>query len=725
MSSIPSWRRLFRAPGRPALHRALRVAIAATIGFIVGRYGLDEPQTAVYATLTPVALLGLGEVGGPRAERMRAYAAATLAGAAVTTLGTLSSDDTIAASLTLFAGALVASQAGIAGGNAVGLSRSVLLILVVSAGIPAPDSAISERLIGMAIGGALAMAATALLWPEGPDVDFRRRLGAALAPLAQWAGGLASGAPAASTKRSRERAAAAMEDTRPFLVGLVERPLGVRPIAAAERLLAPGLEQVDELLARIADDALRPADRELLAQAGGALDRAAALLRDPSTEPPDIERLEEARRAHAGASEAMLAGLLSKGAPSVDLARSFDEAFRIRRLAAVSAAVAGQARVAAAVDAGAKIPGTGGGPPRSAANRLEGQARVRLTFGSVVLRDGLRLALALAAARAVAGAFDLEHGFWVVFATLTVVRASARGTGANAARALLGTAIGAVLATALLLAFEAEADIYTVLVPLFAFLAFYGSAVSLVAGQIGFTLLIVTIFNLIAPPQWDIGLIRLEDVAVGAAVGLAIGVAAWPRGPAAQMRDAFADAIDAGAAYTRDVALGLLDSGAPAETAPARLEAVAAARRAEDVFTVYLSEVSDHGGALARWTELLERTHGVWYEAGVIAEVRHHGGSACPALASALGDAVERVLDGFRATGDALRRHEAPRPAPAPPSPGRLGRHALACAASVAGSEDRARLLATVHIFGVRAWVIELLHQVEGLRARVRALDQR
>jgi uncharacterized membrane protein YccC len=120
----------------------------------------------------------------------------------------------------------------------------------------------------------------------------------------------------------------------------------------------------------------------------------------------------------------------------------------------------------------------------------------------VVLRDGLRLALTLAAARAVAGAFDLEHGFWVVFATLTVVRASARGTGANAARALLGTAIGAVLATALLLAFEAEADIYTVLVPLFAFLAFYGSAVSVVAGQIGFTLLIVTIFNLIAPPQW-------------------------------------------------------------------------------------------------------------------------------------------------------------------------------------------------------------------------------
>jgi len=699
------------------------VAIAATIGLVIGRYGLDEPQTAVYATLTPVALLGLGQVGGPRAERMRTYAAATLASAAVTTLGTLSSDDTLAASLTLFAGGLVASQAGIAGGNAVGLSRSVLLLLVVSAGIPAPDSAISERLIGIAIGGAMALAATAVLWPDRSDVDFRRRLGAALAPLAKWAGGLGSGAPIASTERSRKQAAAAMEDTRPFLVGLVERPLGVRPIAVAERLLAPGLEQVDELLARIADDALRPADRELLCEAGGALDRAAAVLQDPNTRPPDIRRIEEARRDYRAASEARLAGLLSSGAAAEELARSFDEAFRIRRLAAVSAAVAGQARVAAGVDAGAEIPGTGGGPPRSVANRLKGQARVRLTLGSVVLRNGLRLALALAAARAVAGAFDLEHGFWVVFATLTVVRASARGTGANAARALLGTAIGAVLATALLLAFEAEADIYTVLVPLFAFLAFYGSAVSLVAGQIGFTLLIVAIFNLIAPPQWNIGLIRLEDVAIGAAVGLAIGVAAWPRGPAAQMRDAFADAIDAGAAYTRDVALGLLDSGAGAVTAPARLEAVAAARRAEDVFTFYLSEVADPGAAVTRWTDLLERTHGVWYEAGVIAEVRHHGSSACPALASTLGDAVERVVDGFHTAAEALRSQEPAGPAPAPRSPGKLGRHSLTCAASVAGIDDRARLLATVHIFGVRAWVIELLHQLDGLRARVHALN--
>jgi uncharacterized membrane protein YccC len=141
--------------------------------------------------------------------------------------------------------------------------------------------------------------------------------------------------------------------------------------------------------------------------------------------------------------------MLARGTPGAALARSFDEAFMLRRLTVISAAVAAQARVAAGVDAGASIPGTGGVPTGTAAGRLAAQLGIRLTPESVLLRNGLRLALGLAAARAVAGAFDLEHGFWVVFATLTVTRASARGTGANAARAVLGTATGAVLATGL------------------------------------------------------------------------------------------------------------------------------------------------------------------------------------------------------------------------------------------------------------------------------------
>jgi HAMP domain-containing protein len=115
----------------------------------------------------------------------------------------------------------------------------VLLILIVSTGIPAPDSATPDRLVGMAIGGTLTLVAAFLLWPDRMDVDIRRRLAAALGPLAAAVDGIAAGAPADSIARSREAAGRALTGARPYALGLAERPIGAATVAAAERLLPP------------------------------------------------------------------------------------------------------------------------------------------------------------------------------------------------------------------------------------------------------------------------------------------------------------------------------------------------------------------------------------------------------------------------------------------------------------------------------------------------------
>ena len=174
-----------------ALRKGVRVAAAATLGFVIGRYVVDDPQTAVYATLTPLALLGLGDVGGTLAARERAYVAALAVGAVLTTFGTFVSEDTVAAALATATVALLVSLSSIGGSNMAGLGRALILIMVVSAGIPAPDSVIGDRLLGMTIGGLFALAAAVLLWPERAGADFRRRLAAALHPLAANAMGLA------------------------------------------------------------------------------------------------------------------------------------------------------------------------------------------------------------------------------------------------------------------------------------------------------------------------------------------------------------------------------------------------------------------------------------------------------------------------------------------------------------------------------------------------------
>jgi len=73
--------------------------------------------------------------------------------------------------------------------------------------------------------------------------------------------------------------------------------------------------------------------------------------------------------------------------------------------------------------------------------------------------------------------------------------------------------------------------------------------------------------------------VRIEDVAIGCAVSVAVGTLFWPRGVAAVVGDDLADAYRAGAAYLRqavDWAGGLRssapDAALPAATAGARLD---------------------------------------------------------------------------------------------------------------------------------------------------------
>ena len=67
---------------------------------------------------------------------------------------------------------------------------------------------------------------------------------------------------------------------------------------------------------------------------------------------------------------------------------------------------------------------------------------------------------------------------------------------------------------------------------------------SFTAGQAAFTMMVLIVFNLIVPTGWQVGLIRVEDVVVGALVGVdgvgAVVAAAAPPRSASR-------AIDAGA----------------------------------------------------------------------------------------------------------------------------------------------------------------------------------
>ena len=164
--------------------------------------------------------------------------------------------------------------------------------------------------------------------------------------------------------------------------------------------------------------------------------------------------------------------------------------------------------------------------------------REHLTPRSVYFQGALRLAAALAVARLLAGVLDLSHGFWVLLTVLTLLRASAAETRALLWPALVGTVIGSVAAAALLVV-GIPPTAFAVALPLVMLIGFAaGPLLGLGWAQALFTLVIALVFAQVSPVDWHLAEARVVDVAVGAAIGLATGLLAWPRGGSGELHRA-------------------------------------------------------------------------------------------------------------------------------------------------------------------------------------------
>src|SRR5262249_55302732 len=131
----------------------------------------------------------------------------------------------------------------------------------------------------------------------------------------------------------------------------------------------------------------------------------------------------------------------------------------------------------------------------------------------------------------------------VVFGTLAVLRSNALATGQNVVRAIVGTCVGFAIGGALVAVVGANTTVLWILLPIVVLIAgFAPAAVSLAARQAGFTLVLLILFNIIAPEGWRIGLVRIEDVLLGCGISLLVGVLFWPRGAASALNKALAEA---------------------------------------------------------------------------------------------------------------------------------------------------------------------------------------
>ncbi|OBI81148.1 fusaric acid resistance protein [Mycobacterium sp. E740] len=583
-----------RDPEFDALRRATRAAlvlpIAAAVSFAVG----GGSQTPMFTIFGSVALLILVDFPGNRPARALAYGGLACNGAILITLGTLVSPHPWLSVAVMFVLGVVVTFSGVLSEIIAAGQRATLLTFVLPACTPVGP--IPDRLLGWLIALAVCVPAALFVLPPRHHDELR---GDAARVCNRLADCLAGTAAAKDATRAMNR----LWET--FLSA------DFRPVAltAGSRALVRVVDDLGWLADRITDDTGR-----LLGDMRDSLIRvlrdSAAVLRisDPSrrgAHSVDLnEALSELRSIAQGRYREDIVEILasSDDAAAVAVGRELLG----RRTFSATVGVTGRIiRNAAAADArpvwarvlGRRLPKTGTAdwvmPETTAVAAI---TRGLLATRAVVLRNSLRTGLGLAMAVAVTHLFPLEHGFWVVLGAMSVLRSSALTTGTRVLRAVAGTGLGFLLGVGLIELVGVEPVVMWMLLPVVAFgSAFVPEVASFIAGQAAFTMMVLIIFNLIAPTGWSVGLIRVEDVIVGALVGVVVSVLLWPRGTGVRLSRAIDDAFAVGATFL-DAAVLRVTRGASEEAAGRVLalshDALEASRTVDDAVRQFLSEGS-------------------------------------------------------------------------------------------------------------------------------------
>ncbi|MGZ4415031.1 MAG: FUSC family protein [Gaiellaceae bacterium] len=586
-------------PGLAALKTAARAAIVMPIVFAFADKVIGNPQTALFAAFGSIAMLVLIEFTGPMRSRFVAYLALACVGAGNIVLGTFCSRNAWLAAGAMAVVGFAILFSGVINGYFAAAATPALLTFILPVTIPVSFSEVPARLAGWGLAAGVAICAHMLLWPSRPRATLRSDAARACNALADLAETELADGPSAipfHTAAARE----AVEDLRRTFLAAPHRPNGPTGPTAALASLVDELDWLLSFLAPQADlpslDLCREENAEAVAATVAALRASAATLAG-GDERPDFQRIEVARDAVARA----LVRRISELPPALDDDRfgsALEPPFRVRVISYSARQVAGYALLASGIAAPEldEWDVAGGDfvtrPTRGALLATERFAVEHAGIRSVWFRNSVRGAVGLAVAVYIAQRAGLQHSFWVVLGTLSVLRSNALSTGWSVLSALAGTAVGIVLGAALVIAIGTHDYVLWAVLPVAILVAAYAPrAISFAAGQAGFTVVLFVLFNIIQPVGWTVGLVRIEDVAIGFAISLGVGLLFWPRGAATVLRESLASAYGRSADYVVATA-GQITRGDQSGSSGTAGAAAAAVHQLDDAFRQALAERS-------------------------------------------------------------------------------------------------------------------------------------
>ncbi|MGK5740021.1 FUSC family protein [Micromonospora sp. URMC 103] len=604
-----------RDPGYVVLRRAVRLTLVASAVFYGGRYGVGDATLATYGLFGAIAMGAFAQVPGSARKRAGILVAALPVAWSLVVAGTLLAGNTWAATAGMLVIGFAVAFAGVGGPRLIGLVGALQLFYILACFPPYQPETLPQRLIGMTLGVVLLAAAEMLVWPDPPPVPYRQRLADAADHLAvfldltaatvcgqrdphEWEAGHA----AASEAVARLRLADLPPEQRPTAADVEDRAL--RACVASMQVL---LIKTARLAAKTPPPGPSPdVAARLLTGCAGTTRAAGRALRHgaPAVTLDGLDALIAASeraepRVPTARDGTVLVPQLCLDAATLSVAEQV-------RILAISA------RVAAGAPAGREDAAAGAYQDLFANRRRDPwtlywqQFRAHLTIRSAPFQSALRLAVALAVARAVAGALSLMHGFWVLLATLTVLRTSAVDTRTALRPAVLGTIAGAV-ASGLLMLFANRSIIYVVALPVTMVLAFtVGRLLGPAWAQAAFTLLLTFVFAQLAPGGLQLAEARLVNVLLGGAVGVLAGVLMWPRGTRRELRHNAAAALRA----SGEVVVGVVEAALGGERPDGALErGRRAVVLADASYAQYHGERPDPRTSRVDWPSVLAAGH--------------------------------------------------------------------------------------------------------------------
>ncbi len=582
-----------RDPGRDGLRRALRAGItiplAAAVSFLVA----GPSQTPVFTLVGSIALLIVSDFPGTVAARATGYGALALNGAVLIALGTWAAPHPWLAVLLCFAVGALVSFLGLLSELVAAGQRATLMMFLLP--VSTPVGPLADRLLGWLLAVAICVPAALFLFPPRYNTELRHLAALVCTALA---GRIEAGGDAGEAAK---RLTESMDALRAEFLSTAFRPMAM---TAGSRSLIRVVSNLQWL-----SDRVNTETGELLAQIGtlsvAVLRSSAEALRCPdAARATELSGVVAAHRLIAYAHyDNDIHEIL--GEPDDAAAVELGSTLLSRRTMSATIGLTGSIiATATAIDSrplldrvlGRGLPETGVADRvqtrRTAVLSLSGYLRT----GSITVINSVRTGLALALAVVVTMVLPVQNALWVVLGALSVLRSSASSTRTTAVRALTGTVIGFVIGAGLIAVVGVNPVVLWSLLPLATFGSTYVLTVgSFTASQAMFTMQVLIVFNMMRPTGWQIGLVRVEDVLLGALVGLSVSLLLWPGGARVAVQRAVGEAVTACSRYLA-AAVNRVTRGATAQADAevARLGAASlvAARTHGDAVRVYLSETN-------------------------------------------------------------------------------------------------------------------------------------